>query len=177
MSTPTLHVDALQADPSTPSGLRLRVKPPCESCGFVQGAWWPRSRRLTTELPALLSALSRRFGHIDQVVYDESEWARTPSAVDFADGRVILKGLSDRSTNTISVIGAAFGEVTLLVVPPYSDPAVAYASVIAAADLDNESRADELLGIDAHTGRARHLALLAQQRWESEVGTLRSPGM
>ena len=36
-------------------GLRLRLKPAHRSCGFVQGAWWPRSNQLHTELPPLLT--------------------------------------------------------------------------------------------------------------------------
>src|SRR4029077_9694187 len=44
--------------------LRMRLKPAHRSCGFVQGAWWPRSPELTSELPSLLAALSLRVGSI-----------------------------------------------------------------------------------------------------------------
>ena len=40
--------------------LRLPLKPAHRSCVFVQGAWWPRSTELTSELPSLLAALSLR---------------------------------------------------------------------------------------------------------------------
>src|SRR3954468_13068266 len=55
--------------------LRLQLKPAHRSCGFVQGAWWPRSTELTGELPALLAALSLRVGSIDSVLYHESGWS------------------------------------------------------------------------------------------------------
>jgi hypothetical protein len=59
--------------------LRLRLKPAHQACGFVQGAWWPRSTLLTAELPPLLAALSLRFGRIDRVQYHKSDWSPAPS--------------------------------------------------------------------------------------------------
>jgi hypothetical protein len=55
---------------------RMRLKPAHLSCGFVQGAWWPRSTELTSELPSLLAALSLRVGSIDSVLYHESDWSQ-----------------------------------------------------------------------------------------------------
>ena len=60
--------------------LRLRLKPAHQTCGFVQGAWWPRSTLLAAELPSLLAALSLRFGTIDRVQYHESDWSPAPQA-------------------------------------------------------------------------------------------------
>jgi hypothetical protein len=37
--------------------LRLRMKPRGPVTGFVDGAWWPRSRNLAAEVPALLAEL------------------------------------------------------------------------------------------------------------------------
>jgi hypothetical protein len=34
--------------------LRLKLKPKAPTTGYVDGAWWPRSRDLSAELPALL---------------------------------------------------------------------------------------------------------------------------
>ena len=41
---------------------------------------------------------------------------------------------------------------------------------------EDVSTADELLGIGPQQAQDRRLALLAQQRWESEGGALRRPG-
>lgn len=175
MSTPTLHVDASKATPSPGRGLRLRLKP-AQSRGFVQGAWWPRSTHLTDELPALLTALSRRLGPIDRIVYDENGWAPAPSSIDHAGSTVALRHSSDQSSNTLAITGEKFGRLVLLVVPPYTDPILAYATMMTAASPRDVSTADELLAIGAREAADRRLALLAQHRWESEGGALRHRG-
>jgi hypothetical protein len=73
-------VDAPSVRPAL-GGLRLRLKPAHRSCGFVQGAWWPRSTDLSSELPSLLAALSLRFGSIDSVLYHESDWSPASLAI------------------------------------------------------------------------------------------------
>ncbi|HVW42390.1 MAG TPA: DUF5994 family protein, partial [Amycolatopsis sp.] len=40
--------------------LRLRLKPKAPTTGYVDGAWWPRPRDLSAELPALLAVLAVR---------------------------------------------------------------------------------------------------------------------
>jgi hypothetical protein len=100
---------------------RLRLKPAHQACGFVQGAWWPRSTLLTAELPPLLAALSSRFGTIDRVHYHESDWSPTPQHVKHPGGDIVLDSSHD-SPNVMSVSGHQFGKLTLLVVPPYTDP-------------------------------------------------------
>lgn len=156
----------------------MRLKPAHRCCGSVHGAWWPRSTLLTTELPALLAALLPRLGRIDRVIYDENGWAPTPSRgrVVFGGSEVILDGSSDQSINTLSVIGEQFGRLVLLVVPPCTAPARAYTAVMTAASPEDVSTADELLGIGPQRAEDRRIALIAQQRWESDGGALRRPG-
>jgi hypothetical protein len=174
-SAPTLRGDAAQTGPSALRCLRLRLKPDHRSCGFVQGAWWPRSTQLITELPLLLAALSTRLGTVDRVIYDENGWAPASLRMDHGGHSVILEGSSATSTNTLSVIGEGFGTLVLLVVPPYTNPTRAYTAVMTAAKPDDVSSPDELLGIGPREAQDRRLALLAHQRWESEGGALR-PG-
>ena len=64
MSAPTLSFGTAQARRSAIGYLRLRLKPAHRSCGFVQGAWWPRTDQLFTELPPLLAALAPRVGSV-----------------------------------------------------------------------------------------------------------------
>jgi Family of unknown function (DUF5994) len=173
MSVPTVHADAAEAGPTTLRGLRLRLKPGRRPGGFVQGAWWPRSTQLATELRDLLDVLVSRSGPIDRVIYDETFWASTPLRIEVRGHSVILEASRDQSINTLSVIGKQFGKLVLLVVPPYTTPARAYTAVMTASKLEDCSSADELLGISAREADDRRLALIAQQRWESEGGALR----
>jgi hypothetical protein len=172
MSATTEHIGAARAHRPTIGSLRLRLKPPQRSCGFVQGAWWPRSVRLADELPSLLTALSLRFVVIDQVLYRENDWPPTPSSIKHRDRDVILDAVQD-SPNVITVFGTQFGKLALLVVPPYTDASDAYAAMTTAASVGDASAPDELLGISECSAKDRHDALIALRRWESEGGTLR----
>ena len=176
MSAPTLHVDALRASPTALRGLRLRLKSAHPSCGFVQGAWWPRSDQLHTELPPLLAALSPRVGSVDRIIYDENSWAPASLRTEFRGLSVILEGSHNKSTNVVSVIGDGFGRLVLLVVPPYTNPIRAYRAVMTASRSDDVSSPDELLGIGPREAQDRRQALMAHQRWESEGGALRRRG-
>ena len=176
MSAPTLHVDAPRTGPTALRGLRLRLKPAHRSCGLVQGAWWPRTDQMHTELPRLLTALSPRTGAVDRVIYDENNWAPASLRMEFRGRSIILEGCHTKSTNTLSLIGEGFGRLVLLVVPPYTNPTRAYTAVMTASKPDDVSTPDELLGIGPREAQDRRLAVLAHQRWESEGGALHRLG-
>ena len=108
---------------------------------------------LTVELAALLPALSPRLGPIDRLTYDENDWASAPRSAEFRGG---IRRSTDNDPHRVDG-GDRFGRLVLLVVPPCTEPDRAYPTVTAAADSDDVSTADELLGIDA---RGRRLAQL-----------------
>ena len=126
--------------------LRMRLKPAHRSCGFVQGAWWPRSTELTSELPSLLAALSLRVGSIDSVLYHESDWSPAPLSIKHQGDQVIASAHQEWP-NVVSVFGPRFGRLDLLVVPPYTEPTHAYTVVMTAASVNDASTPDQLLGI------------------------------
>lgn len=156
MSTPTLHTDATRAQASTPCRVRVLLRA-ARGHGVIQGTWWPRSGELTVELAALLAALSPRLGPIDRLTYDENDWASAPRSVEFRGRQVLLDRSDGQPTHTVSMAGDRFGRLVLLVVPPCTEPDRAYPTVTAAADSDDVSTADELLGIDARECRLAQL--------------------
>lgn len=64
-----------QPPPARHPPLRLRLKPSAPATGYVDGAWWPRSRDLTAELAALGEVLAIR---LERVAYGLSAWDRAP---------------------------------------------------------------------------------------------------
>ncbi|WP_396928169.1 DUF5994 family protein [Mycolicibacterium sp.] len=174
MSAPTLDGVAPLAGSGVDRGLRFRLKPARRSRGFVQGAWWPRTDHLVTELPLLLAALTSRVGHVERVIFDEASWAPTPSHIEFKDRAVALKS-SETSTNTVTLIGGGFGRLVMLVVPPCTNPSRAYTAVMTASDPDDVSSTDELLGIGPRQAQERRQAVIAHQRWESNNQAPRRP--
>lgn len=138
ITTPSVGVSPERA-------LRLRLKPEAPTTGYVDGAWWPRSRDLAVELPILLAGLAVRLGQIRRVSYNLAEWNAVGRRLDAGGGMVRLGGFHFQGSDTVDVIDADQRRITLLVVPPATAPASAHAVSMAAASRDNTERASELL--------------------------------
>jgi Family of unknown function (DUF5994) len=124
---------------------RLRLKPKAPTSGYVDGAWWPHSEDLPSELPDLLAVLSVRLGPIDRVIYNLSEWAKAPAKLPTGGGMVRLGGYQRQPVNTIEVIGLSRSKIVLLVVPARTDPDHAHEVMMTAAAPNNASTTGSLL--------------------------------
>ena len=130
-----------------PTGdLRLDMKPVGSTTGFVDGAWWPYSTELATEIPALLAAITGRLGSIERVSYNLAGWASASRRVDAGGIRVRLDGFRTRPPDTIDVSGVNDHRVTLLVIPPTTDQAAARDIMRRASTDGNTDSTDTLLG-------------------------------
>ncbi|MFL6143192.1 MAG: DUF5994 family protein [Labedaea sp.] len=125
------------------------MKPKAPTTGFVDGAWWPRSRDLSAELPALLAVLAVRLGPIQRVSYNLAEWDSAERRLDISGHTVRLGGFRSQPTGTVDVIGTESARITLLVVPPPTPPDAAHVMSMAAARRGNTDPVDDLL---ARTG-------------------------
>ncbi|GAA4470710.1 DUF5994 family protein [Rhodococcus olei] len=150
---------------------RLRLKPKAPVTGYVEGAWWPHTRDLATELPDLLEVLSVRLGPIDRVVYALNEWEDAPARIAMVGHTVRLDGYRFQPADTIYVLGVNRARIVLLVVPPNTEPARAHSMLMGAASPNDASTVEDLLtrGKPAATERT-DTAVQAQQRWDSEGG-------
>ncbi|WP_199435042.1 DUF5994 family protein [Qaidamihabitans albus] len=174
--------------PNTPSAgqareprrqpLRLRLKPEIPTTGYVDGAWWPRSRALPAELPGLLAVLAARLGPIERVTYSPATWEAAPRRIS-VDGRSIrLDGFHAQHADTVTVTGTNRQRVTLLAVPPAASSASAHHCLAVAARLGNVETPEQLLDVErpARTVAVRREpAAAAVQRWELEGGRLYEP--
>jgi hypothetical protein len=128
--------------------LRLRLRPKAPTTGYVDGAWWPRSRNLAAELPALLAVLAVRLGEIPRVSYNLTEWETAPGQI-AADGvRVRLGGFWSRQPHTVDVIAADRRRLTLLLVPPDADASTAHHAMMCASQRENLDTVEVLLHDD-----------------------------
>ena len=116
--------------------LRLNVKPDAPTTGFVDGAWWPASRDLAAELPALAAELTARLGPVRSVSYHIDAWAAVPRKVTVGDATVRMAGYRSQDHDTVDVIGDR-RRLTLLVVPPETDPQTAHDTLTAAGRSGN----------------------------------------
>jgi uncharacterized protein DUF5994 len=146
---------------------RLRLKPAAQGSGYVDGAWWPHSDDLMTQLPELIAVLSMRLGAISCVMYNNREWRRTPAEV-VSGGRVVqLDGYRGQPPNTVEVIDSKGNKLVLLVVPFHIDPDQAHRIVMAAAAPGNASSVDTLLMISVKDRESRTKRDAARVRWDS----------
>lgn len=149
---------------SAPQASPVALKPPGSVAGFVDGAWWPHGRDLAVELPSLLAALAGRLGRAGRVTFNLTAWHPSARRL-LVDGREVrLEGFRTQHADTLTVIGPdRRTRLTLLVVPPTTDPADTRRVLDTAAGRDNADSPDALL---------RDRTGSATQRWETEGGRL-----
>lgn len=110
---------ALQAPlPSQPVP-RLLLAPQGELPRAVDGAWWPRSYDLLTELPHLLAGLPRTWGQITSVTVSGATWPAVPGRILVSHQVVRLRRMPGESApRTVVLLAPGRGRRDLLVVPP-----------------------------------------------------------
>ncbi|GGS11981.1 hypothetical protein GCM10010252_59070 [Streptomyces aureoverticillatus] len=114
--------------------LRLRLTPRGGLPRHIDGAWWPHSYDLLTELPRLLAGLPRTWGHISSVTVNGATWAATPGRM-FVSNQVVRLSRSTAASapHTVCLLAPSRGRWDLLVVPPDTPLSVAEPLMVAAA--------------------------------------------
>jgi len=158
--------------PTRHTQLRLRLKPKGPATGYVDGAWWPRSRDLTVELPALAEVLAVRLGRIVRVAYALSAWDSAPRRHEVDGYRVHLEGFSYQDRNIVHVTGSNRGRISLLVVPPETADSAGHDAMMTAGHRGNADRPEEILLAAPVLPTPRVALEDAAGRWESDGGHL-----
>ncbi|AWZ03606.1 MULTISPECIES: DUF5994 family protein [unclassified Streptomyces] len=155
---------------------RLSLAPKTMLAGQLDGAWWPHSRDLTTELPALAAALEEPWGRITRVTVNPVHWAAVPHTVP-ADGRTLHVGwFTEQDPDKLILLSYTVGRWDLLVIPPETEPAAAARLMTAAAIPGSDLTASVLMANEAAIGRGiRDDARRQEAGWESEGGACMSP--
>ena len=130
--------------------LRLSLKPETRIKGRLDGAWWPRSRDMALELPALVTELDRVWGRITRVTVHESVWPDLPARVPVGVHVVRLGWFGpEQERDDLCLLSFKTGRWDLLVIPPECDPACAARLMAAAADVHETRDATALLSATA----------------------------
>jgi hypothetical protein len=136
-----------------PGTALLRLTTTHERGGILDGAWWPRSRNLTAELPGLISALTERLGPITRIGLDSAAWDEMPTRMTI-DDRVVHIDVFSVGDDTALVTRGDQDYFSLLVVPPDTPPEAARAAMAEAVRTDNPKQAQQIL-IDTGTDQTR----------------------
>ncbi|MFD8144582.1 DUF5994 family protein [Streptomyces sp. NPDC059708] len=140
---PLLLPDAIHqaVEPGT-ALLRLETKRSRE--GRLDGAWWPRTRDIETELPALISVLTGHLGPITRVGVDASAWNGLPTRL-VIDEQVVHIDSDPVGDDTVLITRGANDHFALLVVPPDTTSDAAREAMARAVRADNITEAAQIL--------------------------------
>jgi hypothetical protein len=130
-----------------PDEARLSFRQPVSTSGYIDAAWWPRSRDLSAELPQLLEVLWTADRDINRVTYNRSAWEPMPRRVRI-DGHVVRLGGFATSDPLVVGLMDAWGRerVDIVVIAPETDPDVAARALRLASVAESPYRASEILG-------------------------------
>src|SRR4051794_9118329 len=112
--------------------------------GVLDGAWWPRSRDIGAELPALLNALTGHLGPVTRVGLDTAAWEGLPTRIVVED-RVVHIDSFPVGDDTILITRGDQDVFSLLVIPPHATPDAAHAAMAQAVRADNIIQAGRIL--------------------------------
>ncbi|MEU5597177.1 DUF5994 family protein [Streptomyces sp. NPDC020298] len=168
--TPAVEGRAPSASP-----LRLTLARAGAPPALIDGAWWPRSRNLTEQLPALVEYLDPLWGRITRVAVSRTFWPVIPGEVP-AHGHMVRVGWSNagQDPHKLLLLSYTFGRWDLLVIPPETEPATAARLMATATDPSRNRTASGLMheaeSFRAMTEDEADADSMREAVWESEGG-------
>ncbi|WP_415925366.1 DUF5994 family protein [Streptomyces sp. ME19-01-6] len=138
--------------------------------GLLDGAWWPRSRDLLRELPALTDVLDARWGRITRVSVNPVHWPVIPRKVPVTGHTVHVGWFTDeQDPHKLILLSYTVGRWDLLVIPPETGASAAARLMAAAATPGSLVTASGLMANETATRDARE-ALSREEEWETDGG-------
>jgi hypothetical protein len=162
---------AVAGDRLSSSSPRLSLAPVGPAPALLDGAWWPRSRDLAAELPALTAVLDPLWGRITRVTVNPTHWPVVPRKVPVA-GHVVKVGwfLPEQDAHELLLLSYRVGRWNLLVIPPQTTPESAARLMAAASDRLGTSTASRLMAQEARLRTADEADRAVEAVWDSEGG-------
>ncbi|MDH6703452.1 hypothetical protein P3T27_000133 [Kitasatospora sp. MAA19] len=149
----TTMLDRATTPAAPDSTARLSLTPSGVRPGRLDGSWWPRSRDLLLELPALAAALDERWGRVTRITVNPAQWPVIPRRIPVT-GHTVHAGwfTTEQDEHTIAVFSYAPRRLNLLVVPPETDAVDAARLMAEAARPANTMAASGLLAVETGGG-------------------------
>ncbi|SOD85014.1 DUF5994 family protein [Streptomyces sp. Ag109_G2-15] len=146
------------SDPPPPAGLLadglyeslrpgtalLRLTTTHDRAGILDGAWWPRSRNPTAELPGLIAALTERLGPVARLGLDRDAWDELPTRMTVG-GHIVHIDSFVVGDGTALVTRGGRDHFSLLVIPPDTPMPAARAAMADAVRTGNLRQAGQIL--------------------------------
>ncbi|WP_405491232.1 DUF5994 family protein [Streptomyces sp. NBC_00096] len=154
---------------------RLSLTPKTALAGQLDGAWWPYSRDLAAELPALAAALVEPWGRITRVTVNPARWPVVPHTVSVPGQTLHVGWFTEQDPDKLILLSYTVGRWDLLVIPPETGPVAAARLMAAAAVPGSFLTAGVLMANEAAIGRGVRDTRRQEAGWESEGGACMSP--
>ncbi|MFI1396021.1 DUF5994 family protein [Streptomyces sp. NPDC020681] len=141
---PVRLLDDTSNQPVEPGVAVLRMETTSSRVGLFDGAWWPRTRNIETQLPSLITALAARLGPVARVGLDTSAWDGAPGHL-VIDDRMIRIDWSAVDDSTMLITRGPQDHFSFLVIPPQADAVAARAAMTMAVEDGNCTSAEQIL--------------------------------
>ncbi|MFE0701893.1 DUF5994 family protein [Streptomyces sp. NPDC058872] len=148
--------------------VRLALTPRTSLAGLLDGAWWPYSRDLATELPPLVDALRDRWGRITRITANPAPWPVAPHQVPVGGHTVRVRWFADQAPDTMTLLSYDRGRCDLLVIPPEAEPVAARGLMAVASAPGNLHTTDTLMVDEDATGRRLREARAGEDPGETD---------
>ncbi|MEU2782232.1 DUF5994 family protein [Streptomyces sp. NPDC007110] len=170
----TLYPTLPHREPVAAPAARLALKTDGASRGLLDGAWWPRSRDLLSELPALTDVLDPLWGRITRIAVNPEHWPVIPRKIPVS-GHIVKVGwfTSEIDPHKLLLLSYGTSRWDLLVVPPETGAQSAARLMAAVSDHDGPPlTASAYIAAEAarHAVSPTDQALDPGEAWEYEGG-------
>lgn len=108
---------------------RLLLRDRDEESGGIDGAWWPRTDNLTSELHNLVTALTPRLGPTIRISFDWNALSLSQRRIDAPDGIDVAGPLPGQPPQVMDVLGPHDRHLRLLVINPATTAGLAHAQM------------------------------------------------
>jgi hypothetical protein len=121
--------------------------------GILDGAWWPHSRDVSTELPGLVAALTELLGPITRIGVDTEAWDGVQKPL-FVGGQLVHIDWFPIGDDTVIVTRGERDHFSLLSIPPEATYEEAQTAFRRAVRPDNQESGTQILATSglAHDG-------------------------
>ncbi|MFE0516726.1 DUF5994 family protein [Streptomyces sp. NPDC058964] len=168
MTRTILLTPAVEDRPLSSLPPRIVLAPADTAPALIDGAWWPRSRDLKAELPALIEALDPLWGRITRVTVNPTFWPVIPRKV-AVHGHVVHVGWfeAEQDRHKLLLLSYTVGRWDLLVIPPETEPATATRLMTTATDPAQSLTATGLIDEAERFRTAAEAAADSDSFWEA----------
>jgi hypothetical protein len=147
-----MNAEAATAAVESPEAERFSLKPEGSARGSVDGAWWPETHDLATELPAIARSVGRRLTRLERVGYHLVDWDAPAAGKTTCNGDTVrLEGFGAWTPGIVRFMGPG-GTLSVTLIGADTDPETARAAMARAASPDNIESSETLAGSHADAG-------------------------